>query len=60
MIEATKRPDVRAFLVRLEPAVHRELKIAAAEDERSIECIVRELIGQYLRERADERDLDGR
>jgi plasmid stability protein len=57
MTAATTKRDVRAIIVRLEPADKRDLKIAAAEDGMSIEGIVRELIGQYLRERADERDL---
>lgn len=57
MVEAREKKDVRIQLVRLAPEVHRAFKRAAFEEERSAESILRELIGQYLRERAEERDL---
>jgi predicted HicB family RNase H-like nuclease len=58
--ETEKRPAVRIQLVRLSPEVHRAFKLAALEEDRSAESILRELIGQYLRERADERELVGK
>jgi predicted HicB family RNase H-like nuclease len=51
MVTTTEKREVRAFLVRLDAAFHRELRIAAAEEEVSLEGLVRALIMEYLEER---------
>jgi predicted HicB family RNase H-like nuclease len=60
MVTSTEKREVRAFLVRLAPELHRELRIAAAEEEVSLEGLVRTLIMEYLEERADKRELVGK
>ena len=39
----------------VDPALHRRLRLAAAEDDRRMTEIVREAIEQWLRKREDER-----
>jgi predicted HicB family RNase H-like nuclease len=59
-VGSDSRPDVRAILVRMQPEMRLALRIAAAEEDMSLEALVREVLGQYLRERADERELVGK